>query len=695
MDYTFLIIDVVLIFYLIFVYLRERRLYKKLELSNAYHEFKQKALDEHAIVSITDVKGTITYANDRFSQISGYSNAELVGQNHRILRSPKHDAEFFKQLWKTIANGKVWNGVIVNHSKDGKEYWVEATIVPHLDATGKSFEYIAISTDITQQILAEKKVQSLALLPEENPEPILRVNFDGTLLYANSASHNLLKEWDVSVGESMPAEWIRVFVKVLDTEVSESIEFHVGNKTFLLTLGPLKELNYVNIYARDITEHKKAEANLSFQATHDQLTGLKNRFYFEQYVTDALEEIHQNDSTAVLIYLDLDQFKVVNDTSGHVAGDELLRQLGGILSEVVRESDMLSRLGGDEFGMFLKNCDLDKGLLIAGKIHEVINEYRFVWEEKMFQVGSSIGVVLVDDNSNSLIDVLGAADVACYEAKDAGRNVIKVYKSDDEGTTRRKDEMHWATEIPSALAENRFILMGQSITPLQDDDEHHHYEVLLRMIGRDGNSIPPGAFIPSAERYNLMSLIDHWVVENTFSFIHELKLAGKLIEGVSFAINLSGESMARESFLTLVRRLIVEYEVPPGAVSFEVTETAAISNLSDAVEFIKELKLLGCKFALDDFGSGLSSFAYLKNLPVDFLKIDGVFVRDMMKDPIDRAMVRSINQIGHVMGIKTIAEFVEDDAVKETLRDIGVDFAQGYGIDKPKPLTDIFDMNTK
>ncbi|MGD2118049.1 MAG: EAL domain-containing protein [Chromatiales bacterium] len=679
-----------LVLYLAFVFLRMQRLAQQLTLSNTSLQFQQFALDEHAIVSIADTKGNITYANEKFCEISQYSKEELLGHNHRIIRSDQHDKAFFRTMWKTIANGQVWHGVICNRARDGSHYWVESTIVPHLDEQGKPFEYIGIRTEITQQVEAEKKVETLARLPEENPEPVLRVDIDGVLLYANPASNYILQDWGVHVGDKLPQEWVTVVVRVIETGLIEEAELLIKKRTLLLVMSPVPEARYVNLYGRDITAKKRAEDNLSYQATHDQLTGLRNRFYFEQQLTRELKHVHHSKKLAVLIYIDLDQFKVVNDTCGHVAGDELLRQLSGILASMVRESDVLSRLGGDEFGLFLKDCDVELGLKIAEKLHEAISDYRFVWEDKLFQIGASIGVVPIDENSTSLIEVMGAADVACYAAKDAGRNQIRLYQRDDAATTQRQSEMQWVTEIPNALAENRFELMGQLIKPLQDGQGDGHYEILLRMKGKDGELIPPGAFIPAAERYNLMSSIDHWVVEQTILFIDRMSRQGHKTQNMSFAINLSGDSMSRPQLLQSIGQLVKRYDIPAGMLSFEVTETAAISNLTIAIEFIRELKKLGCKFALDDFGSGLSSFAYLKNLPVDYLKIDGAFVRDVLDDPIDQAMVEAINQIGHVMQIQTIAEFAETEQTVEFLRRIGVDYAQGYAIGKPVSLRQIF-----
>ena len=374
---------------------------------------------------------------------------------------------------------------------------------------------------------------------------------------------------------------------------------------------------------------------------------------------------------------------MVNDTCGHAAGDELLRQLADIFRTRIRGADTLARLGGDEFAIILSECELGPAVNVAENIRAAVEDFRFGWQDQSFQVGVSIGLVLVDRNSPDLDEVFKAADSACYAAKDAGRNRVHIYSPDDVEITNRQGEAHWLVRIQNALDENRFELHYQPILPIADDSDPVHYEILIRMQSEEGELIPPGAFISSAERYQLMSKIDLWVIERLFSWIeaHWDHRAPAV-----FAINLSGQSLADESLLYRVKQLIDEHAIAAEHICFEITETAAISNLSQAQLFMDELRDLGCRFALDDFGSGLSSFAYLKSLRVDYLKIDGAFVKDMVEDDIDRAMVESIHNIGSVLKLRTIAEFVEDDAILQALRELGVDFAQGYGIARPRAL---------
>jgi diguanylate cyclase (GGDEF)-like protein/PAS domain S-box-containing protein len=431
----------------------------------------------------------------------------------------------------------------------------------------------------------------------------------------------------------------------------------------------------------DVGHARKLARQLSYQATHDALTGLYNRRAFEEQLKDALGSAREEDREHALCYLDLDQFKVVNDTCGHIAGDEMLKQLAHLLQSKVREADVLARLGGDEFGVLLRYCTLEQARTVAEDLRRAVRDFRFVCEDHSFETGVSIGVVSVTGQSHTLTEVQSAADVACYAAKEAGRNRVHVYVPDDRELQQRQGEMRWVSRIHKAMAEDRFILYCQPILPIQaHSDLPTHYEFLLRIQGEDGQEILPMAFIPAAERYNLMPMIDRWVVQTV---LRNVARAAPTLEGAVWTINISGRSLGDEEFLQLVADEIEAAAIPGEQICFEITETAAIANLRRASRFIRMLKARGCRFALDDFGSGLSSFAYLKNLEVDYLKIDGGFVRDIATDPIDRAMVEAINSVGHVMRIRTIAEFVENGDILAVLGELGVDYAQGYGISRP------------
>ncbi|MGH8507435.1 MAG: EAL domain-containing protein [Gammaproteobacteria bacterium] len=434
---------------------------------------------------------------------------------------------------------------------------------------------------------------------------------------------------------------------------------------------------------RDISDKREMVKRMTYQATHDALTGLINRTELEHRLERILSA-NASDAQHALLYLDLDQFKVVNDTCGHAAGDELLRQITMQLRSKVRKRDTLARFGGDEFGVLLEYCTVTQALRIADDLRGAVSDFRFVWQDRTFAIGVSIGLVPIPAAANSLTQVLMAADSACYAAKGRGRNRVHVYKPDDGELALRHSEMQWVPRIHRALAEGRFCLYEQPIAPLGElGAECEHAEVLIRLVNEDGGLVPAGAFIPAAERYGLIQSLDRWVVRQVLAV---LRARGPDQARVRFAINLSGPSLGDEAFLEFVLGELDRCDGEPPRLCFEITETAAVADLSNALRFMGALSARGCCFALDDFGSGLASFSYLKSLPVDCLKIDGGFVKNMVTDQIDRAMVEAIHRVGSVMGITTIAECVESPTTLERLKAIGVNYAQGYGIAMPRPL---------
>ena len=434
---------------------------------------------------------------------------------------------------------------------------------------------------------------------------------------------------------------------------------------------------------RDITESHELAARLAYQATHDALTGLVNRVEFERRLERMLESARRDGTSHALCYLDLDQFKVVNDTCGHLAGDALLERLAETLAFRVRQRDTVARLGGDEFAVLVEHCTLEQAMRVASTLHEAISEFVFSWEGKRFQVGVSIGLVPITPDLGDAADVLGAADSACYVAKDQGRNRIHVYAKDDVELARRRGEMSWVSHISGALAENRFRLRAQPVVPLSPRRAGaHHCELLVVMIDPDGKEIPPGAFLPAAERYNLATRIDRWVVRAALNWLADV--GNERGRPALCGINLSAQSLGDAGFLEYVRAECVRTGVPASRLCFEITETAAIANLDTARRFMEQLRGDGARFALDDFGKGLSSFGYLRSLPVDYVKIDAQFVRDLLNDPIDLAMVRSINEVARLMDKCTIAEGVESHEILAKLREVGVDYAQGFAIGMPR-----------
>jgi len=447
---------------------------------------------------------------------------------------------------------------------------------------------------------------------------------------------------------------------------------------------------------REIKEAKKklyaqAEASQKFfyLARHDALTGLVNRNEFESRLKQVIMSAKETAQNHALCFLDLDQFKVINDTSGHMAGDDMLKQLAVIIQQHIDDRDTLGRLGGDEFGLIFENCSVSQVKVKVQNILQLIDDFRFAWEHHVFRISVSAGIALIDQKTISHTENLRQADMACFAAKNAGRNRLHVFQEEDDNLSQQSDEMLWVPKINEALEKNRFQLFVQAIKPTSNKENYLHYEILIRLREEDGNIVPPGAFLPTAERYNLITRIDYWVIDQTFSWL--ARNSSKVDPNSHFSINLSGQSMGDEKVLNYITQMLESGLVSPHLIHFEVTETMAIANLQTANHFIKTVKKYGCGFSLDDFGSGLSSFGYLKNLAVDTLKIDGIFVRDILDDPIDAAMVNSINTIGHVMGLKTIAEFVENEAIAEKLTKIGVDYLQGYGVAKPMPIDELLE----
>ncbi|MCW8330247.1 EAL domain-containing protein [Photobacterium sp. SDRW27] len=669
-------------------------------------EAKLNSILEHSPVGIFhyDTDGKLIKTNKRFEEIIGETREALIGFN---MLTHLKDPQLLKAVQQSlVGNVSSFDGAYT--SIIGNRFmFLHADFVPLYSSSGKIEGGVGVYEDMTEKQQSTDNLNKLSLVVESSPNGILIADIDGTIEYVNpkfskitgyspaeaiGKKANILRsgETDRSVFEHLWAtilsghEWhgeLQNRKKNGDLYWAQVSIVPISNNKGIIT-------QFIGIQ-EDVTEVKAASQKIVFQAKHDMLTGLINRYEFELKLARLVDDAQKNNTIHALCFLDLDQFKIINDTCGHVAGDELLRQLSLLLQKNLRPQDTLARIGGDEFAILMEYCDQELAEKTAKNLLDLVKKFQFIWMKNTFSIGVSIGLTPISKTSGNITEVLIHADSACYAAKDLGRNRIHVYHSDDVLLAQRDGEFRWVNEIKDALSENRFELYAQPIVSLSGAPHKQIYEVLLRLRAKNGDIIPPGAFFPAADRYNLSQPIDRWVVDHTFAWLK--KNQSQLDDLDHLAINLSGASLGDNDLLRHIMHQIESDNLPPSKIKFEITETAAISNLRDASLFINTLREFGCQFALDDFGSGLSSFAYLKNLAVSTLKIDGLFVKDILDNQIDSAMVKSINEIGHVMGMKTIAEFVESDEIKERLTMIGVDFAQGYGIGKPKPINSILE----
>jgi len=668
------------------------------------------AIMDHSptVIYVKDKEGRFTFSNQQFEKLFHIQQEDIIGKTlHDIF--PKDIADEMKRNDKAVLEaGHALESEEIVLQDDGLHTYFSIKF-PLLNDKGEVYAVCGISTDITERKQAEEELLKLSRAVEYSSSIVMITSLEGNIEYVNpkfteitgyTKEHVLGKNPRLLKSGDTPKE---LYTDLWETILSGGEwkgEFRNRKKDGSLyrvrsSISGVKDAKGVITHfiaiEDDVTHEYELTEQLGYQASHDHLTGLINRREFERRLERLLATVLHDKDEHAFCYLDLDQFKLVNDTCGHIAGDELLRQLSSVLMETVRKRDTLARLGGDEFGVLMEHCSLDDAYRVADSLLKAIQNYQFVWEGHTFRVGVSIGLVAVNEITANLTELLKDADASCYMAKELGRNRIHVYHAEDSEITVRHGEMQWVARINQALEENRFCFYAQIIVPL-DGSTDKHYELLLRMIDEKGNIIPPGAFLPAAERYNLMEKLDSWVIEKAFDL---LAANPAFLEQIHFiSINLSGQSLTKQDFLNFIVSKLKDSGILGDKICFEITETAAISNLSMADKFIATLKRFGCLFALDDFGSGLSSFAYLKNLSVDYLKIDGMFVKDIVDDPIDHAMVKSINEIGQVMEMKTIAEFVENDEIMDMLKEIGVNYAQGYGLGKPQPFDELLEQLT-
>jgi diguanylate cyclase (GGDEF)-like protein/PAS domain S-box-containing protein len=659
-----------------------------------------------------DVRGNSMYFSPRWRAMLGYANDHDVPE-WRLLVHPDDLAHVQTQLHEHL-EGRIplFESVHRMQHANGEWRWIQSRVQGRLDENRRLKRLVGVETDITERKLYEEALfrekESAQITLQSIGDGVVTTDGEARVQYLNPVASELTG-WrlDDAVGRNID-EIFRGFHE----ETCEPIENPVGvamrrnrpiksvrpallirrdgNELYIeSTAAPIRD-PFGNVTGgvlvfHDVSESRELNRRLSYAASHDVLTELVNRREFEQRLDRALKSAKARETSYAVLYLDLDQFKIVNDACGHNAGDALLKQIGSLLKSKIRWRDTLARLGGDEFGVLLESCTMDEALRTAETLRENISEFRFVWDDRTFRLGVSVGVVPITAATDDVASLLSAADSACAAAKDAGRNRVYNYQENDIDLMKRRKEMQWAARISNALDENRFELFRQTIQPLQATGETGaHYELLIRMRDESGQLIAPGLFIAAAERYGLMTAIDRWVIAQAFTWL--VSEADERERLSLCAINLSGQSLADEKFLPFVIEQFQKSGLSGSCICFEITETAAIASYSQANRFIHALKELGCRFALDDFGTGLSSFGYLKHFPVDFLKIDGSFVKEILHDPIDREMVRSINEIGHLTGKQTIAEFAENPEIITMLRGMGIDYAQGYGVSEPRRL---------
>jgi diguanylate cyclase (GGDEF)-like protein/PAS domain S-box-containing protein len=661
-------------------------------------------------------RDVILYANRQFATFVGVDRIELVGRRLGDLVPPEYSELVNENLRRRFAgepSAERYEIEMVGMQGQVSRLEITTAVVdyegaPALLVTGveiiptQTVQQLRLTADSTEPGMHTLALDSLA-------EAIIATDAAGLITYINPAAERLTGSGaSAAIGKTL--EDIVGFVdetdrRLLSDPVRQALtsgapvnlsrralllsRANGSERSIELSASPIrndvKELIGAVVLLHDVTELRGLARQMSYQATHDALTGLVNRREFEGRLEEAIDSGQRGDGQHVLCYLDLDRFKVVNDTSGHLAGDSMLREVAKVLRDAVRDSDTVARLGGDEFGMLLIGCPLEKARQIADDVCRAVGDYRFVWKDKIFNIGVSIGLVEISRESGTLEELFAAADSACYVAKKQGSGRVAVYSARDEALARHTGEIQWLQKLQSALKENRFQLYHQPIVPAYGQDGGGPaMEVFVRLQDEAGHEVPPSEFVRAAERYRLMSLVDRWVVQTTLAALG--RGAIPIPANRSVAINVSGQTLGDVQFLEFVVECLDSTGVTPSQVCFEITETAVVANLDHARRFVGVLHGMGCQFALDDFGSGVGSFSNLKNLPMDYLKIDGSFMRNLARDSVNQAMVTAMIKLARTLNFKVIAEQVEDEAGLEAARRMGVDYIQGYVVGRPQLL---------
>lgn len=664
---------------------------------------------EDAIVS-KSLDGTISSWNDAAEQMFGYSREEMIDQPITKLfpLDKVHEEEMFIEKIKT--NQRIQHFETERITKDNKRIQISVSLSPVRDADGNIIGISKIARDITEVKRLQKEVElereRLQVTMDSIGDAVITTDKIGRIEYLNPIAEKLTG-WSSNAALGLPSSQVFNIINENSREPSEDPIaqclkaekiINLANYTTLVSrdgqeygiedsAAPIRDhegktIGVVLVF-HDVSAQRIMANEITYRATHDSLTGLINRSEFETLLKQYINDYRDPGLLNALMFIDLDQFKIVNDTCGHAAGDKLLKEITKTMTSCIRTSDVFARIGGDEFAIILPKCNTEKSLQIANAICKAVDEYRFIFEKQRFRIGASIGLVMIDSHWSTVTSLLQAADHACYHAKNAGRNRVHLHYNEDSAFKTNKHEARWANRVQAALEEGQFELFAQRIIPLSEEGLQRA-EVLLRLRTESDELVTPGQFLPSAERFHMMGRIDRWVVKKTLSWIE--KNINELSHIESISINLSGQSLNDKTFHKYVTHLIDRVAFDHSKLCFEITETIAITNISDAIQFLELLKQYGVKFSLDDFGSGVSSFGYLKSLPVDYLKIDGQFIKDLTENKIGQATVKCIVEVAEITHKKTIAEWVENEAIEQLLRKMGINFTQGFYNHKPAPI---------
>jgi diguanylate cyclase (GGDEF)-like protein/PAS domain S-box-containing protein len=660
-------------------------------------------------------RDVIVYANRQFASLIGVDRVELIGRRLADLVPPEYAELVGENIRRRLAGEQAAERYEIEMvGLQGQVSRLEITSTPvEYDKSGGALlvtgvEIIPTQTTPALRLAAEPAAEPQLLALNSLAEALITTDKDGRITFMNPAAEQLTGG-ALAGAAGKPLEELVHLVDETDRRLlsdpvrqalSSGATVQLSRRALLLSrangsersielsAAPIRDgaqqLLGAVVLLHDVTELRGLARQMSYQATHDALTGLVNRREFERRLEEAIESGHRGDGQHVLCYLDLDHFKLVNDTCGHLAGDSMLREVAKLLRDAVRDSDTVGRLGGDEFGTLLVGCPLDKARQIADDLCRVVADYRFVWRDRIFNIGVSVGLVEISRESGTLEELLAAADTACYVAKKQGSGRVVVYSARDEAVARHTGEIQWLQRLQAALKENRFHLYHQVIVPAHGAEGGPAMEVLVRLQDELGRELAPAEFMRAAERYRLMGLVDRWVVQTTLAALG--RGAIPVPANRSVAINISGQTLGDVQFLEFVVECLDSTGAAPGQVCFEITESAVVANLEQARRFVGVLHGMGCQFALDDFGSGVGSFSNLKNLPLDYLKIDGSFMRNLARDSVNQAMVTAMIKLARTLNFKVIAEQVEDTAALDAARRMGVDYLQGYAVGRPLPL---------